>query len=98
MKTPDTCRDMAEIRADVNELDHEIIRMFGRRLEYVKAAVRYKPDEASIRQPGHLDRFFADRRRWASEAGYDPNVIEALYRMLYEYTVQVQLEVHRKKG
>lgn len=98
MKAPGECKDMAEIRAAVSELDHEIIRMLGRRLEYVREAVRYKPDEDSIRSPGHFDRFFADRRRWAAEAGYDPDVIEAVYRKLYEYTVQVQLDLHRAKG
>ena len=97
MKTPQSCAGMAEIRADVSELDHEIIRLLGRRLEYVKAAVRYKPDEESIRNPGHWERFFADRRRWAEEAGYDPEVIEALYRRLYEYTIEVQLALHRAK-
>ena len=97
MKTPQSCADMAEIRADVSALDHEIIRLLGRRLEYVKAAVRYKPDEESIRNPGHWERFFADRRRWAEEAGYDPEVVEAIYRTLYDYTIQVQLALHRAK-
>jgi isochorismate pyruvate lyase len=97
MKTPGSCADMAEIRAEVSELDHEIIRMLGRRLEYVKAAVRFKPDEESIRNPGHWERFFADRRRWAEEVGYDPEVVEAIYRKLYDYTIQVQLGLHRAK-
>jgi len=88
---------MEEIRAAVSELDHEIIRMLGRRLDYVREAVRYKPNEESISNPDHWERFFADRRRWAGEAGYDPRVIEAMYRKLYEYTVRVQLELHRKK-
>ena len=97
MKTPEGCADMAEIRADVSEIDREIIRLLGRRLEYVKAAVRYKPDEESIRNPGHWERFFADRRRWAVEAGYDAEVVEAIYRKLYDYTIQVQLALHRAK-
>lgn len=97
MKTPATCRDMAEIRADVSELDHEIIRLLGRRLDYVKAAVRYKPDEESITHPGHWDRFFADRRAWAEEAGYDPAVVEALYRRLYDYSIEVQLAMLRER-
>lgn len=96
-KPPEACADMAEIRAEVNELDREIIGLLGRRLEYVRAAVRYKPDEESIRKPDHWERFFAQRRAWASEAGYDPGVIEAIYRRLYEYTVQVQLEIHRAR-
>ena len=94
---PGECRDMAQLRAAVSELDHEIIRMLGRRLDYVREAVRYKPDEDSIRNPDHWERFFADRRKWAAEAGYDPGIIEAMYRKLYEYTVQVQLELHRAK-
>lgn len=97
MKTPATCRDMVEIRADVSALDHEILRMLGKRLEYVKAAVAFKPDEASITNPGHWDRFFADRRAWAVEAGYDPNVIEALFRSLYDYSIEVQLAMLRER-
>ena len=89
---------MAQIRAAVSDLDHEIIRMLGRRLDYVREAVRYKPDEGSIRNPGHWERFYADRRQWGAEAGYDPDVIEAMYRALYEYTVRIQLELHRAKS
>ena len=94
---PGQCGDMAQIRAAVSELDHQIIALLGRRLEYVREAVRYKPDEDSIRNPGHWDRFFGDRRKWAAEAGYDPAVVEALYRTLYDYSVRVQLELHRAK-
>jgi isochorismate pyruvate lyase len=97
LKPPDQCRDMAEIRREVSALDREIIRLLGERLEYVRSAVRFKPDEESIRNPDHWSAFFADRRHWAEEAGYDPWVIEAVYRRLYEYTVQVQLALHAGK-
>lgn len=97
MKSPELCADMAEIRAEVNAIDHEIIALLGRRLDYVRAAVRHKPDEQSIRNPDHWDRFFAQRRGWARDAGYDPDVIEAIYRRLYDYTVEVQLDLHRSK-
>lgn len=95
-RTPATCAGMEEIRADVNEIDREIIRLLGRRLAYVREAVRFKPDERSITHPDHWDRFLAQRRAWGEAQGYDPAVIEALYRRLYEYTIQVQLDLHRK--
>lgn len=98
MKTPETCNGMEEIRADVNEIDREIVRLLGRRLAYVRAAVRFKPDERSITNPDHWERFFAQRRAWGEQEGYDPAVIEALYRRLYEYTVRVQLQMHRAKA
>lgn len=91
---------MGEIRAEVNKLDREIIRLLGKRLEYVREAVRHKPDEASITHPDHWDRFFAQRAAWAAEEGYDPAVIADMYRRLYEYTIVVQLELQRaaKRG
>jgi isochorismate pyruvate lyase len=97
MRTPAQCEDMASIREDVNAIDREIVRLLGRRLEYVRSAVRFKPDEESIRRPDHWERFFAQRRAWGEQEGYDPEVIEAIYERLYEYTVQVQLELHRKR-
>jgi len=97
MRTAEQCADMAQIRDDVNAIDREIVRLLGRRLEYVRSAVRFKPDEESIRRPDHWERFFASRRAWGEQEGYDPEVIEAIYKRLYEYTVQVQLELHRKR-
>lgn len=97
MRTPDQCADMGAIRDDVNAIDREIVRLLGRRLDYVRSAVRFKPDEESIRRPDHWERFFAQRRAWGEEEGYDPKVIEDLYRRLYEYTVEVQLDLHRKR-
>jgi len=97
MRTPGECADMAAIRDDVNAIDREIVRLLGRRLEYVRSAVRFKPDEESIRRPDHWDRSFAQRRAWAEEEGYDPEVVEAIYKRLYEYTVEVQLELHRQR-
>jgi isochorismate pyruvate lyase len=96
-KTYDQCSDMEEIRAQVNAIDREIIALLGRRLDFVKAAVQFKPDEESIRRPDHWDRFHAQRRAWGKEAEYDPDVIEAVYRRLYDYTIEVQLALHRSR-
>jgi isochorismate pyruvate lyase len=97
MKPPETCTNMGEIREEVSRIDHDVIALLGKRLAYVKSAVRFKPDEESIRNPEHWAKFFADRRAWARDEGYDPDVIEAMYRKLYDYTIEVQLELHRSK-
>lgn len=95
--SPGDCAGMEQIRVQVNKIDREIIGLLGERLGYVRAAVAFKPDESSIRRPDHWDAFFSARRKWAEEEGYDPAVIEAIYRALYDYTVKVQLELHAKK-
>lgn len=94
-RSPEQCNGMDEIRAEVNAIDREIIRLLGTRLAFVKRAVAFKPDEESIVQPDHWDRFFTQRRTWGEEEGYEPDVIEAMYRRLYQYTIEVQLALHR---
>jgi isochorismate pyruvate lyase len=94
---PDDCVDMKQIRAQVNQLDAQIIALLGERLKYVHAAVRFKPDEESIRRPDHWDHFFAARKTWAQAAGYPTEVIEDMYRRLYDYTIVTQLDLHAKK-
>ncbi len=91
------CASMEQIRAEVNKIDREIIGLLGKRLAYVRSAVAFKPDEESIRRPDHWDRFFAARKSWAAEEGYDPEVIEAMYRILYDFTIKVQLALHDRK-
>ncbi len=95
--SPDDCADMDQIRAEVNDVDREIIALLGKRLAYVRAAVAFKPDEDSIRRPDHWDSFFAAGKRWAAEEGYDPKVIEAVYRTLYDFTIKTQLALHAQK-
>jgi chorismate mutase len=69
----------------------------GKRLDYARAAVAFKPDEDSIRRPDHWDAFFAARKRRVAEEGHDPAVIEAVYRTLYDFTIQTQLSLHARK-
>ncbi len=52
-------------------------------------------DEGSIRNPDAWRVFFADRRAWAGSEDDDHDVVEAMYRTLYDYTVRVQLALHR---
>ena len=97
MNTSEKCISMEEIRADVNAIDREILRLLGLRLAYVQSAVRFKFNEESIKHPNHWESFYAQRRAWGEEEGYAPDVIESLYRRLYEYTIKVQLEIYSSK-
>ena len=90
--TPDECRDMAEIRAEIDNLDRQVISLLGRRFEYVKAAAKFKTSEESVRAPERFSSMLESRRAWAEESGLNPDVIEAMYRELVGYFVREELE------
>ena len=79
MKTPDACMGLPDIREAIDRLDADIIDALGRRMQYVLAASRFKPDEASIAAPERVAAMLPDRRRWAEQAGLDADYVETLF-------------------
>ena len=92
MKTPEQCNSLAEVRAEIDELDQQVIRLLGERFGYVKAASKFKTSEATVRAPERFKAMLEQRRAWALQAGLHPDVIEKMYRDLVSYFIQQELE------
>lgn len=92
MKPPEDCTGMEDVREAIDTLDREIVHLIGRRAGYVRAAARFKTDEASVRVPrtaeGDARRAPALGRRREPE----PGVIEKIYRDLISYFVNRELD------
>jgi isochorismate pyruvate lyase len=97
MKPPHECASVEEIRAEIDRLDREVITAWAERFAYVKAIVRFKTDEASVRAPERFEAMLQQRRRWAEEGGLDGEVIEKLYRDLVSYFLEEELKHWRNE-
>ena len=80
MKTPDQCENMADIRAEIDRLDRQVIALLGQRFAYVKAASKFKTSEAAVKAPDRFQSMLQQRRVWAEAEGLNADAIEALYR------------------
>ena len=92
VKKPDECRDMQDIRAEIDRLDQEVIRLLGQRFQYVQAASQFKTSKTSVRAPERFKAMLEQRRVWAREAGLDPGVIENMYRELVSYFIEEEMK------
>jgi isochorismate pyruvate lyase len=86
-KRPEECRDLSEIRAEIDRIDREVIRLIGERKRYVIAAAAFKTSEADVAAPERFARMLEDRRRWAEQEGLSPEIIENLYRELVSHFI-----------
>ncbi|WP_299490848.1 isochorismate lyase [Acaryochloris sp. IP29b_bin.137] len=91
MVTAQACQNMADIRAAIDQLDAQVIKLLGQRFEYVKAATQFKSNAQSVRAPERLQAMMQQRRQWAEAVGLDPDVIEKLYRDLVQYFIELEL-------
>ena len=92
MRKPDECRDMQDIRAEIDRIDQEVIRLLGQRFQYVQAASQFKTSKTSVRAPERFKAMLEQRRVWAREAGLDPDVIASLYRDLVNYFIEEEMK------
>lgn len=91
MKKPQECNDMADIRAEIDQIDRQIINLIGDRFGYVKAAAKFKTTAASVKAPERLQAMLKERRDWAEAEGLHPDVIEKMYRDLVNYFITEEM-------
>jgi isochorismate pyruvate lyase len=93
-KKPEDCRNISEIRTEIDAIDKKILKMLGQRFEYVKKVVDFKektPD--SIVASNRRETVIAQRREWAIENGLSPDAIEEMYRNLIQYFIDEEMKI-----
>lgn len=92
MKAPHECYNIQEIRLEIDRIDRDIIKLIGKRLEYVKAASEFKADENSVKAPERFKSMLQQRRDWAEAEGLKADTIENIYRELVSYFIDEELK------
>ncbi len=77
---------LAEVRANIDRLDDQIVALIAERAMYVKDATRFKRDAFQVSAPARQAEVFAKVRTLADKhnRGFEalPDVAEAAYRAL----------------
>jgi isochorismate pyruvate lyase len=81
-KPPEACESLADIRAGIDSLDRQIVRLLAERGRYVVAAARFKRSAAEVQAPARVEQVVANVRRLAADEGAPPDVVERVYRTL----------------
>jgi isochorismate pyruvate lyase len=97
MKTPDECQNMADIRAEIDTIDYQVIKLLGQRFAYVKAASKFKTSETSVKAPERFQTMLQQRRVWAQEQGLNHDVIEKMYTDLVNYFIEEEMKHWQNK-
>jgi isochorismate pyruvate lyase len=92
MKLPEECANMPDIRAEIDQLDRQIIAVLGKRFAYIKAAAKFKTSQTSVKAPERVKAMLQQRRLWAEAEGLNPDVIEQMYQNLVNYFLEEELQ------
>jgi isochorismate pyruvate lyase len=79
---------MAEIRAEIDRLDEELVERFAARAAYIdRAAVLKSRLDLPARIDGRVEQVVANVRGHAATYGLPPDLVEKLWRRLIDWSI-----------
>ena len=88
MPKPADCTSMAQIRAEIDRLDEELVRLFADRAGYIDRAAEIK---AAVDMPARIEdrveQVVGNVRRHADTYGLPPELVEKLWRRLIDWSI-----------
>ena len=97
-RRPQDCRDMSEVRAEIDRVDKALVDIIAERFGYVERAWQIKlAEKAAANVPWRNQQVFDKVRARAAEKGLPPDLIEALWRQMVGWFIQYEEEKLRRK-
>ncbi len=75
---------LADVRANIDRLDREIVPLLCQRLWFVTQAANFKPSVAGVVVPSRVEEIIAKVRAAAEKLGSRPDTLERVYRQLID--------------
>jgi isochorismate pyruvate lyase len=91
------CASLAEVRANIDRLDGEIVRLLGERLQYVLQAARFKRTAVEVAAPDRVEQVIAHVRALAVAHDLPPDPIERVYRPLIATFITLEADEHARR-
>lgn len=91
------CNSLEEVRANIDRIDDEIIKLIAERGTYVTQASAFKKNEAAVKAPNRVEAVIAKVRSKAKEYTANPDMVEVLYREMISLFIKMELEEYTKK-
>jgi isochorismate pyruvate lyase len=93
MKKPQDCKNIAEIRESIDDIDKQIIELIGKRYQYVKEIVKFKKNQVDVEAKPRYEEVLKIRREWAQNEGLSADVVESMYKTMIQYFIEEQMRL-----
>jgi isochorismate pyruvate lyase len=88
MRKPADCESMAHIRAEIDRIDEELVRLFAERAGYIDRAAQIKAQvDLPARIEDRVEEVVRNVRRHAEAQGLPPDLVEKLWRRLIDWSI-----------
>ncbi|MEV5570142.1 chorismate mutase [Spirillospora sp. NPDC052269] len=86
---------LVEVRARIDALDGDLVRLLAQRQVLVRQAAAFKSDERAVRASDRVEQVVQTARERAVDAGLSPSVAELVWRAMVSAFIDLELDEHR---
>lgn len=92
------CKNLEEVRSNIDRIDDEIIRLIAKRTGHVKQAAKFKTSTDGVKAPDRVEAVIRKVRERAEKYGADADMAESLYREMIARFVDMEISECLNKG
>ncbi len=89
------CKDLNEVRENIDRIDNQIVKLIAERSYYVKQAANFKKDSEDVKAPNRVEMVIEKVRKIAADNNLNPDIIDIVYRNMINSFINMELEEHR---
>ncbi|MWV18006.1 chorismate mutase [Pseudomonas sp. L-22-4S-12] len=90
------CESLAEVRAQIDRLDRQIVALLAERGRYVSQAARFKASSAEVPAPDRVAQVLAKVGALAEQEGANPQVVAQVYLAMIGAFIEAELAEHAR--
>ena len=88
MRPASECRNMTELRAEIDQLDQQLVALLVKRASYIDRAIELKSVAGlTARIPTRVEEVLGNVRALADAQGMDPDLTEALWARIIDWSI-----------
>ncbi|MEE9139190.1 MAG: chorismate mutase [Alphaproteobacteria bacterium] len=80
----ETCNSLADVRAQIDRIDGQMVKLIAERSGYVSLAARFKSRREEVVDRERIEKVVAAARSLAAELGLEPDLVEQVFRAMID--------------
>jgi menaquinone-specific isochorismate synthase len=97
-KSASECRNLSDIRYEIDTIDHFIVKLLQDRLQYALATLKFKLDGKPIPDNKRMIQQLNQRKEWAKTYALDPKYIESFFKGMIDWYISQQITYYKSQN
>lgn len=97
-RQPSDCRDMAELRGEIDRIDRALVALMAERQGYIERAAAIKADRTKVHDAARIEDVVAKVLAAAAKAGLSADIAEPVWRTLIARSIAHEFEAFDRLG